>query len=675
MEKQKDLLKDWETRFEAKYARKATFEDIKRKPKVLEIYEKCKAAEKSNEAQKEVILPTPTKKTSKGLFKTLSTTNVLQKQNILQKRFAECLDQPAKKSKLEETGGNSSSQGNLNLFGIPVKVALSAGPTPGVTIEDPEISLKKTVVENKGFGNSFARSARNPKNPLASNPFSKQDSKSQTSQFQKVVNDLKKSQSKQDHEKSPTSLPQWRASKPKSTPLKRAVEKAMSIGVKPAEKFVLPNQFVNHRTLKRASSFNLPLPANYQEFLTKDEELNFADIIQSSQNSSTVGIMPLLEDAMSVEPLALKEEQISNSSGDFGLQSEHHTNTGTRTSQSLPVVLQIARTMQSANNAESTDTMKAKWTRKSKTAKRFVKPDSDNEFDSQSESFVENESDISEHSGEEAKSIAKGNAVSKPPKVPKLLKKISKVKKAQTTKKDPKPPSSSRSSVAGVSATSGWDSKKVAAKVGGNQNFRAHNLKQKKGGGARASVKARVGKNKFQKTKKLSSYNYEQSDGNYLIAGYGEIEEEGMDSIADIALELSEADISKFIVTDPSGDVSNSLCKISSKFGVGENVFADINAALKFLTGYEGFRQGQEQVIRRILSYDSTLLILPTGGGKSLCFQLPAFILRHISKSRHSMVMVVSPTISLMMDQMACLPAGIRGACLSSADDKVNRQF
>jgi hypothetical protein len=221
-----------------------------------------------------------------------------------------------------------------------------------------------------------------------------------------------------------------------------------------------------------------------------------------------------------------------------------------------------------------------------------------------------------------------------------------------------------------IELSNGWDSKKVAIKSGGNQNFRAFNLKPKKGGGSRASGASRFGKNKFQKTKKLSSYNYEKSDGNYLVAGYDENEEEGIDTISTNFVQLKESDILKFILIDPV-DPSNELCEISPKYGVKEKTFVDLNQALKTLTGYEKFRQGQEGVIRRILAYDSTLLILPTGSGKSLCFQLPAFILRHVSKAKHSMVMVVSPTISLMMDQMACLPPGLRGACLSSADQKV----
>jgi hypothetical protein len=607
----KNQLKNWDDRFQAKYKRKATLQDYKKFPKVEQLYIEINAAASEENMQKELILPTPTKKTSKGLFKTLSTSNVLQK------RFAECLDPPAKKSKLEDTDRSLKQDSNVNVFGIPVRVALSAGLTPGVTIEESEDSLKKIVADNKGFGNSLARVNSN-----FSNPFAKSGSK--TSQFQKVVSKLKNSVTKQEIQKSPSELPasiQWRGSKPKSTPLKKAVEKAMSIGVvgvKPVEKFVLPNQFVNHRTLKRASSFNLPLPTNYQEFLTKDEEKSLAHIIHPESGQ-------------------VEDTPTNNTEPFFGTEMT----TKLWSIESQDYAKQMETVIPNLPNNVVDSSKPAKKTRKSTVPKRYIKPDTDNEFDSQSESFIEKGSDQEPDSGEEIETQEKVKAAPKP-----------KSKKRSEKAKDKVPKKKSSALTSKITTetliSTGWDSKKVAVKAGGNQNFRAFNLKAKKGGGARSSAKPKFGKNKFQKTKKLSTYNYEKSDGNYLVAGYEEREEQELDNSLIILPELKEVDTSKFVFAD-SADPGTDLCEISQKFGVGEKVFVDINQALKTLTGYEEFRQGQEQVIRRILAYESTLLILPTGSGKSLCFQLPAFILRHIPKVKHSMVMVVSPTISLMV--------------------------
>jgi len=66
--------------------------------------------------------------------------------------------------------------------------------------------------------------------------------------------------------------------------------------------------------------------------------------------------------------------------------------------------------------------------------------------------------------------------------------------------------------------------------------------------------------------------------------------------------------------------------------------------------GYEGFRPGQERAVTAILAGQDTLVVLPTGGGKSLCFQVPALLLPGLT-------VVVSPLISLMKDQVDALAA------------------
>ena len=77
--------------------------------------------------------------------------------------------------------------------------------------------------------------------------------------------------------------------------------------------------------------------------------------------------------------------------------------------------------------------------------------------------------------------------------------------------------------------------------------------------------------------------------------------------------------------------------------------------------GYSSFRAGQEEVIDALLAGQDAVGIMPTGAGKSLCFQVPALLLPGIT-------LVVSPLISLMKDQVTALVQnGVRGAYLNSS--------
>ena len=79
--------------------------------------------------------------------------------------------------------------------------------------------------------------------------------------------------------------------------------------------------------------------------------------------------------------------------------------------------------------------------------------------------------------------------------------------------------------------------------------------------------------------------------------------------------------------------------------------------------GFPQFRGVQEQVVRRVLTGERTLAVMPTGAGKSLCYQLPAVMM-------DGTCIVISPLIALMHDQMRAADAvGIRAATLTSADD------
>ena len=93
----------------------------------------------------------------------------------------------------------------------------------------------------------------------------------------------------------------------------------------------------------------------------------------------------------------------------------------------------------------------------------------------------------------------------------------------------------------------------------------------------------------------------------------------------------------------------------------------DPHSILKQTFGFDQFRGVQEQVIGRVLAGKHTLAVMPTGAGKSLCYQLPAL-------AREGTALVISPLIALMHDQIRSAEAiGIRAASLTSADSDRER--
>ncbi|UWP98685.1 DNA helicase RecQ [Aliiroseovarius crassostreae] len=83
---------------------------------------------------------------------------------------------------------------------------------------------------------------------------------------------------------------------------------------------------------------------------------------------------------------------------------------------------------------------------------------------------------------------------------------------------------------------------------------------------------------------------------------------------------------------------------------------------LKSVFGFDGFRPGQAEIVDAVVAGENTLAIMPTGGGKSLCFQLPALV-------RDGVTVVISPLIALMRDQVRALQAaGVEAGALTSGN-------
>jgi ATP-dependent DNA helicase RecQ len=94
----------------------------------------------------------------------------------------------------------------------------------------------------------------------------------------------------------------------------------------------------------------------------------------------------------------------------------------------------------------------------------------------------------------------------------------------------------------------------------------------------------------------------------------------------------------------------------------------DLHAALKRHWGYDSFRPLQERIIQSLMASHDVAVVMPTGGGKSLCYQLPALVLGKT-------VVVISPLIALMQDQVAQLgDMGIPAAVLNSTQPPEEQQ-
>ena len=87
------------------------------------------------------------------------------------------------------------------------------------------------------------------------------------------------------------------------------------------------------------------------------------------------------------------------------------------------------------------------------------------------------------------------------------------------------------------------------------------------------------------------------------------------------------------------------------------------HALLRNVFGFSAFRPGQEEIVTAVLDGENVLAVMPTGSGKSLCYQLPAI-------ARPGLTVVVSPLIALMRDQVRSLTAaGVAAGSLNSSNE------
>jgi ATP-dependent DNA helicase RecQ len=99
-----------------------------------------------------------------------------------------------------------------------------------------------------------------------------------------------------------------------------------------------------------------------------------------------------------------------------------------------------------------------------------------------------------------------------------------------------------------------------------------------------------------------------------------------------------------------------------------QHASGELTSTLKHRFGFDGFRPGQEAIVRDVLARRDVLALMPTGGGKSLCFQLPALL-------QPGVTLVVSPLIALMQDQVRQLQNnGIPAAFINSSLDAAEIQ-
>nr|XP_043626799.1 ATP-dependent DNA helicase Q-like 5 [Erigeron canadensis] len=200
----------------------------------------------------------------------------------------------------------------------------------------------------------------------------------------------------------------------------------------------------------------------------------------------------------------------------------------------------------------------------------------------------------------------------------------------------------------------------IGKSVGTAEQVKKPKVGVNEGNFVKLNINGHGGRKKFGykvRKKNQNAYNgnrkgYRRSKKKLKRVGEGADEENGLcdeeGELEGMEFEGDEIRVDKELIENLADDVRRDPCD--------ENLVK----LLKVIHGYDSFRDGQLEVIKMILDGKSSMVILPTGAGKSLCYQLPALVLE-------GMTLVISPLVALMFDQLKQLPPGIPGGLLCSS--------
>jgi hypothetical protein len=256
----KRKLKDWEDRFFLKYKRSASIEDIKKFPKVYDVYQQIKQLSQKKldtieerEENNVEIKPSPFKPSQRGLFKSLSMTNVRGASSFLKRLSESDIDHPKKikldtKQQIPQFFTNSASEKDSFAFGTELNKSKQEEIQSFVEIDEDPVEENQKYIVRKMLAESTKQL------PKAKKWF-------QTKPEHKI-------QTKETVEQSPIERTDFSLH--------------MSPEKDPDEIAIIPrpNQNINANSLRRSQSFTFgDLPLNYQDFLSKEEIENFSDLI------------------------------------------------------------------------------------------------------------------------------------------------------------------------------------------------------------------------------------------------------------------------------------------------------------------------------------------------------------------------------------------------------------
>lgn len=196
-------------------------------------------------------------------------------------------------------------------------------------------------------------------------------------------------------------------------------------------------------------------------------------------------------------------------------------------------------------------------------------------------------------------------------------------------------------------------------------NVPAPTVKLRKSGGEGNFVRLNMNSKRRKFVSKGRKKNFTSSRRRSYVRNRGKSKHEGQEQMQSVFESEEEAFIAHSAQkksTDSCGTKEFNSKTIERAVSAVRDDPSDENLVhlLNLVYGYDSFRDGQLEAIKMVLAKKSTMLILPTGAGKSLCYQLPAMILPGIT-------LVVSPLVALMIDQQRQLPPMINGGLLCSS--------